>query len=123
MGKDSPFCPVTKAMEVLGGKWKCMILWHLSREVMRFSELDQAIPSISKRMLTQQLRDLEQDGVVVRKVYAEVPPRVEYGLTPLGESLKPLLDAMCQWGKDYHAFSNGQDIVVKANRSKDKRPF
>lgn len=117
MRQRPEFCPVTQAMEVLGGKWKCMILWHLSHEVMRFSQLNQAIPSISKRMLTQQLRELEQHGIVERKVYAEVPPRVEYGLTHLGKSLKPLLDAMCQWGKEYHAFSDGNDVVVRRNDS------
>lgn len=115
MQRDKRFCPVTVAMEILGGKWKCMILWHLKHDVMRFSEIHQAIPAISKRMLTQQLRELEQDGVVKRTVYAEVPPRVEYGLTQLGRELRPLLEAMCQWGETYHAFSNGQDVVVRRN--------
>jgi len=92
-------CPVEATLDVIGGKWKVLILWWLRDGVLRFGELRRQIAGISERMLTQQLRELEDDGVVRRKVYPEVPPKVEYSLTPYGKSLRPISNLMCAWGK------------------------
>ncbi len=94
-------CTVAVTLEIIGGKWKSLILWHLSFKTLRFSQLQRRLGTITQKMLTQQLRELEGDGMINRKVYAEVPPRVEYSLTELGESVVPILKLMCQWGKDY----------------------
>jgi len=94
-------CTVAVTLEVIGGKWKALILWHLSFKTLRFSQLQRRLSTITQKMLTQQLRELERDGLVFRQVYAEVPPRVEYSLTELGTTVVPLLEQMCQWGKDY----------------------
>ncbi|ANE46239.1 HxlR family transcriptional regulator [Paenibacillus swuensis] len=95
-------CEKELTLAVIGGKWKLIILWHLGLEgTKRFSELKRLIPSITQKMLTNQLRELEEDRLVERKVYAEVPPRVEYTLTPHGESLMPILRMMYDWGQDY----------------------
>jgi len=83
---------------VIGGRWKMLILYHLFQGVKRFSELQHAIDGISQKVLTQQLRELERDGIVHREVFPQVPPKVEYSLTSLGESLKPVIDEMCKWG-------------------------
>lgn len=91
-------CPVEMTLSVIGGKWKPLILYHLSVQTMRFSELKREIPEITQRMLTNQLRELEADSVVHRQVYAEVPVRVEYSLTADGYSLRPILEALCEWG-------------------------
>lgn len=91
-------CPVEVTVEVLDGKWKPLILWHLRDETRRFAQLRRLMPSISQRMLTQRLRELEADGLITRKVYAVVPPRVEYSLTALGRTLIPIMDQMCDWG-------------------------
>lgn len=91
--------PIEATLEVIGGKWKTSILWHLRSDVRRFSELKRLMPKITQRMLTQQLRMLESNGIVARKVYPVVPPKVEYSLTPLGKSLRPILDQMCAWGE------------------------
>jgi len=85
-------------LEVIGGKWKCVILWHVRGRVRRFSELRRLIPSATQKMLTAQLRQLERDGLIERKVFAEVPPRVEYSISDYGSSLSPLLEIMCKWG-------------------------
>jgi DNA-binding HxlR family transcriptional regulator len=92
-------CPVEATLDVIGGKWKVLILWWIRDGVLRFGELRRQIPGISERMLTQQLRELEDDGVVRRKVYSEVPPKVEYSLTSYGKSLRPITKLMCDWGK------------------------
>ena len=95
--KRESTCPAEATLEVIGGRWKVPIVWHLFAGTLRFSELRRALPGCTPKMLTQQLRELEGDGVVTRKVYAEVPPRVEYSLTPRGVSLKSVVDAMCRW--------------------------
>ena len=95
------YCPVESTLKVIGGKWKILILWYLEEGTKRFNELRRELPLITQKMLTQQLRELEADGVVHRKVYAQVPPKVEYSLTELGISLKPVLAAMCTWGQEY----------------------
>jgi len=92
-------CPTEATLAVIGGRWKVPILWHLFGGTLRFGELSRALPTTTQKMLTQQLRELEADGLVLRKVYAEVPPRVEYSLTPLGKSLKPVLTSLGNWGK------------------------
>lgn len=91
-------CPVTYTISLIGGRWKPIILWSLVHGTHRFSELKRGIPQITEKMLTQQLRELERDGLVARRVHQEVPPRVEYSLTPRGKSLQPVLESMLQWG-------------------------
>ena len=94
-------CTVSVTLNIIGGKWKSLILWQLSFKTLRFSQLQRRLAKVTQKMLTQQLRELERDGLIHRKVYAEVPPRVEYSLTPLGESVVPILRLMYQWGEDY----------------------
>jgi DNA-binding HxlR family transcriptional regulator len=94
-------CPVEAALDVIGGKWKPLILWALGDEVMRFGELQKALPGVNTKMLTKQLRELEEDGVIRRKIYPEVPPRVEYTITDFGKTLIPILNALCNWGAEY----------------------
>ena len=92
------FCPVTATVSIIGGKWKPIILWILFQEKRRFGELKKLIPKITQKMLTQQLRELERDGIVHREVYPVVPPQVEYSLTQKGFTLAPILQAMEKWG-------------------------
>lgn len=94
-------CTVEMTLDVIGGKWKGVILYHLLGGTKRFNELRRLLPGVTQRMLTLQLRELEEDGLVTRKVYAEVPPRVEYSLTEFGTSLKPLLLMMKEWGQQF----------------------
>lgn len=94
-------CPVETTIDLIGGKYKALILWHLSSGTLRFSQLQKLITSATPRMLTLQLRELENQDLIHRKVYAEVPPRVEYSMTELGKSLMPILTAMRDWGADY----------------------
>ncbi len=94
-------CPVEVAMEKIAGKWKILIIWHLLRKTRRFGELRRKIPGVTQKMLTQQLRELEADEIVNRKVYPEVPPKVEYSLTSDGQSLGPVLMHLLKWGNDY----------------------
>lgn len=102
-------CEKELTLAVIGGKWKLIILWHLGLEgTKRFSELKRLIPHITQKMLTNQLRELEEDKLIERKVYAEVPPRVEYTLTDHGQSLMPVLHAMYNWGKNY-----GENVIWK----------
>lgn len=94
-------CPMEVTLELIGGKYKTLILWHLMDKVLRFSELSRLIPQATPKMLTQQLKDLERDGCIIRKVYPVVPPKVEYSLSEFGKTLIPILEIMCDWGKDY----------------------
>jgi DNA-binding HxlR family transcriptional regulator len=91
-------CPVETTLAVIGGKWKPLILWRLKSGVWRFGELQRLVPGVTRKMLTQHLRELERDGIVARKVYGEIPPKVEYSLTPYGRTLRPLLKELCDWG-------------------------
>jgi DNA-binding HxlR family transcriptional regulator len=90
--------PVHVALDVLGGKWTIYVLWFLSQGVQRFGQLRKSIPGITQKVLTRELRALEEHGVVRRRAYAQMPPRVEYSITPYGRTLDPLLDVMCEWG-------------------------
>ena len=99
--KELPACPVETTLSLIGDKWKILILRDLLTRTMRFGELKKSIGSVSQKVLTNQLRDMEKQGLVNRKVYAEVPPRVEYSLTDTGFSLKPIIDSMWDWGMDY----------------------
>ena len=102
-------CPVTTTLSVIGGKWKPIILYAIKKETKRFSEIKRLIPAISQKMLTQQLRELEDDGIVHRRVYPVVPPKVEYSLTDYGRTLMPILDAMVAWGEK-HRITNGNGL-------------
>lgn len=101
--KELPACPVETTLTLIGDKWKVLILRDLISGTRRFGELKKSIGSVSQKVLTAKLRDMEESGLVNRKVYAEVPPRVEYSLTETGKSLEPVLDAMKNWGEDYKA--------------------
>lgn len=94
-------CPVEATIQLIGGKYKAVILWHLMNETLRYSELHRRMPKATDKMLTQQLRELEKDGLIHRTVYPVVPPKTEYSLTDFGKSLTPILDEMCNWGKEY----------------------
>lgn len=94
-------CPVEATLDLIGGKYKALILWHLSEKILRFSELRSRIPKATPKMLTQQLRELENQNLVHREVYPVIPPKVEYSLTETGRSLLPILVAMRDWGADY----------------------
>ena len=94
-------CPVEAAIDVIGGKWKPLIIWALRDGTLRFSQIENVMPDITQKMLTKQLRELEQDGLVARKVYAQVPPKVEYSLTESGLSLMPIMDMLCSWGSEH----------------------
>ncbi len=91
--------PVNITVGVMGGKWKPLILWFLSHKTMRFNELHREITGVTQKMLTQQLRELEQEGLITRTVYPEVPPRVEYALSEYGKTLQPVLHSMAEWGE------------------------
>ena len=98
-----PDCPVALTVDLIGNKWKLLIVRDLTAGTRRFGQLRRSIGGISQKVLTQNLRDMEAHGLVLRQVYAEVPPRVEYSLTELGKSLNPILDAMRAWGENYKA--------------------
>ena len=104
---ELPVCPVETTLMLIGDKWKVLILRDLMDGTKRFGELKKSIGTVSQKVLTAQLRDMEEKGLLTRKVYAEVPPRVEYTLTETGYSLKPVLDAMWAWGADYKAKNDG----------------
>lgn len=101
--KELPACPVETTLTLIGDKWKVLILRDLMLGTKRFGELKRSIGNVSQKVLTSQLRAMEESGLLTRKVYAEVPPRVEYTLTETGYSLKPVLDAMWRWGENYKA--------------------
>lgn len=94
-------CPVEMTIDLIGGKWKVLILWHLHEGTLRFNEIRKIFPDVTQKMLTQQLRDLEHNGIINRKVYPEVPPKVEYSLTEFGATLMPILKEMNHWGTQF----------------------
>ncbi len=94
-------CPAEAALDVIGGKWKGVILYHLMDGEKRFGELSRLLPGVTQRMLTLQLRELEEDEVIHREIYKQIPPKVEYSLTEFGRSLEPTITLMCRWGEQY----------------------
>ncbi len=99
--EEKPFCPVALTVELIGNKWKLLIVRDLTHGTRRFGQLRQSIGNISQKVLTQNLRDMEKDGLVLRKVYAEVPPRVEYRLSKIGQELTSVIETLAQWGTKY----------------------
>ena len=114
-------CPVEATIDVIGGKWKPLILWWLHQRTYRFAELRRLIPGITEKVLTQHLRELEADGIVDRRVFATIPPKVEYSLTEYGNSLKQALNAICEWGQLHMqrigAIEKSADLKLKKNTS------
>ena len=101
MAKELPACPVEMTLQLIGNRWKVLIVRDLLEGTKRFGEIKKSVGSITQKVLTQNLREMEESGLLIRKVYAEVPPRVDYTLTELGYSLKPILDSMVEWGTSY----------------------
>ena len=101
--EELPECPVATTVALIGSKWKLLIIRNLLERPWRFNELKKALEGISQKVLTDSLRSMEEDGLITRTVYPEVPPRVEYALSELGQSLKPILDSMLEWGNMYKA--------------------
>lgn len=99
--EELPACPVATTVQMIGSKWKLLIMRNLLARPWRFNELQKSLEGISQKVLTDSLRSMESDGIVIRTVYPEVPPRVEYSLSELGESMRPIISAMEAWGKDY----------------------
>jgi DNA-binding HxlR family transcriptional regulator len=99
--EELPACPVATTVQLIGNKWKLLILRNLLASTQRFNEIRKTIPGISQKVLTENLRSMEEDGIITRTVYAEVPPRVEYSLSSLGESMRPIIKAMENWGTNY----------------------
>ncbi len=93
--------PVELSLDIIGGRWKILIIWHLKDTGKRYGELKKLVPKITHKMLTQQLRELEKDEIIIRKVYQEVPPKVEYSLTLLGKSVIPIIEMLMEWGIQY----------------------
>jgi DNA-binding HxlR family transcriptional regulator len=100
---DESECPIRTTLNVIGGKWKPLILFQLKNGPRRFSALRRSIPDVTQKMLTDRLKEMERDGIVLREVYAVVPPKVVYSLTPYGEGLKPILAAMAEWGEGHRS--------------------
>lgn len=101
--KQPSTCPAEVTVKLIAGRWKIVILWYLFQGVKRFSELRRTLTGVTQKVLTQQLREMERDGIIARKVFAQVPPRVEYSVTALGLSLKPVVEAMHRWGAAHGA--------------------
>lgn len=112
---DVEWCPIEVSIEVLGGMWKVLILRELASGTKRYSELHRALKSVTHKMLAQQLRELEHDGVIDRKVYPVVPPKVEYSLTKLGKELDPILKAMQVWGKKVDGYRQKQGLFTSVS--------
>ncbi len=96
-------CPIEVGLDILRGKWKLKISWHLSKGTIRFNELQRLLGNITTKTLTGQLRELEEQGIIIRKVFPEVPPKVGYSLKEIGTTIDPILSQLCDWGKVYHA--------------------
>jgi len=122
MKKRTTSCPAEITLAVIGGRWKVPILFQLFQGVKRFSELLRAVRGITQKVLTQQLREMARDGIVERTVYPQVPPKVEYRLTPRGETLRPVVAAMCKWGvqQSGQVLHNGADQKKKCTPAEGK---
>ncbi|HEY9757527.1 MAG TPA: helix-turn-helix domain-containing protein [Oculatellaceae cyanobacterium] len=117
--EKSYFCPVEVTIDLIGGKWKSLILYYLiDRKVVRFGELRRLLPRVTAQMLSAQLRELEADGLISRKIYTQIPPKVEYRLTGFGETLAPVILAMTEWGKEYVKDSGKKIKLLKMEKSK-----
>jgi DNA-binding HxlR family transcriptional regulator len=120
-------CPLELSIDLIGGKWKCVILWHLRKGTLRFSQLKKRLPGVTQKMLTQQLRDLEENGLIHREVYPVVPPKVEYSLTDEGKVFLPVLKSMYKWGSSYsdkyhvEIDTTLQETILKEEASKNKK--
>ncbi|OBZ17048.1 MULTISPECIES: helix-turn-helix domain-containing protein [Bacillales] len=116
MSKKKYNISVEATLEVIGGKWKCVILCHLTHGTKRTSDLKRLMPNITQKMLTQQLRELEDDGIINRIVYNQVPPKVEYQLSEYGQSLKSILDSLCNWGENHivKVYGNKYDVLEES---------
>lgn len=112
--KELPLVPAERALKVIGGRWKVFVLYFLFEQPMRLSELRRAIPGVSQKMLVQQLREMEEHGIVHREVFAEVPPRVVYTVTKFGLSLRPIVSSLCEWGRRHATELNA--IEARANK-------
>lgn len=116
--KELPLCPVATTVGLIGNKWKLFVMRDLLKGTKRFGELRKSIPDISQKVLTENLRAMEDDGIIIRTVFAEIPPRVEYSLSDLGHTLRPIIDIMETWGIEYKKQNDRIAIeVVKNNRS------
>lgn len=115
--KNSYFCTLMLAMDLVGGKWKMVILWHLRNGTLRFNTLRRLMPDITQKMLTQQLRELEGAGIITRTVYPVVPPKVEYALTEEGERLMPSLNLLCEWSLAYAVTHGIATVTACAEKS------
>jgi DNA-binding HxlR family transcriptional regulator len=105
-------CPVRPALNAIGGKWKPIIVYHLLEGTKRFGELRKLIPDATRKMLTQQLREMERDGLVARKVYHQVPAKVEYSMTDFGKTLRPIMTELCAWGKQFETRTNRRKKIL-----------
>lgn len=112
-------CHMELTLDLIGGKWKSLILWHLGENTLRFSELKKTLPQLTQKMLTQQLRKLEQDGLIKRFIYTQVPPKVEYSLTDAGKTLLPILNAIYQWGINYASNAGPINQVITCHKTID----
>ena len=115
--KKSNNCPVSTTLDMIGGKYKTLILWHLSEGTLRYTQLRSQVAGATPKMLTQQLRELENDQLISRKVYAVIPPKVEYSLTDLGKSLMPILVSMRDWGAEYLKSQNLESDCFMMNQN------
>ncbi|MBR1219263.1 helix-turn-helix transcriptional regulator [Bradyrhizobium sp. U87765 SZCCT0131] len=113
IAKRLPLLPAERALRVIAGRWKSTLLYHVFDQPRRLSELQRLVPDVSQKVMIQQLREMEEHGLVHREVYRQVPPRVEYSATPLGHSLRPLLLALCQWGQQHAAALNEADRLAE----------
>lgn len=109
-------CPVTATMGVIGGKWKILIIFLISKQINRFGKMGMMLKDISKQMLTTQLRELENDGIIERKIYPEIPPRVEYFLTDKGQSLFPIIEQMKIWGNAFLIQPDAEEVAASSSK-------
>lgn len=124
IGNDTYHCAMDVTMNFIGGKWKTVVLWYLRNKTMRFGELKKQIPDITEKMLSIQLKSLEEDGLIRREVFQEIPLRVEYSMTDFGKSLTPVLEAVAKWGRNY-GDTEGTVVELKPRlikTKKDKNP-
>lgn len=116
---EMPFCPVAVTVGLIGSKWKLLIMRNLLAKPNRFTELRNTIPGISQKVLTDNLRSMEQDGIIIRTVYPEVPPRVEYSLSELGHTMRPVISAMEQWGNGYQKSYKDKQLELEDKATAD----